>query len=55
MDSFVQTRGRAVLVAVFAVAWLALGGLATAGPAGKAGAPGQAAARRAAVQVPRGA
>ncbi len=54
MDSFVQIRGRAVLTAL-AVAWLALGGLALAGPAGKPGEPAQAAGKTAVVQVPHGA
>ena len=54
MDSFVQNRGRAALTA-FAVAWLALGGLALAGPTGKAGLPDQGAVKAAVVQVPHGA
>jgi DmsE family decaheme c-type cytochrome len=54
MDSFVQNRGRAALTA-FAVAWLALGGLALAGPMGKAGQPEQGAAKPATIQVPHGA
>ena len=41
MDSFVQNRGRAALTA-FAVAWLALGGLALAGQADKAAGTGYA-------------
>ena len=49
-SSFVQNRGRAALTA-FAVAWLAFGGLALAGPTGKAGAPGQGAGKAAVVQV----
>ncbi|HSK10615.1 MAG TPA: DmsE family decaheme c-type cytochrome [Vicinamibacterales bacterium] len=36
MLSFVQTRGRAAALAVFAVVWLALGGLAMAGQGGQA-------------------
>jgi DmsE family decaheme c-type cytochrome len=36
MLSFVQTRGRAATLAVFAVVWLALGGLAMAGQGGQA-------------------
>jgi DmsE family decaheme c-type cytochrome len=51
MDSFVQSRGRTVLT-VLAVAWLALGGLALAGPTGESGVPGQGAGKAVVGQVP---